>query len=122
MGRLTVLSSCKLLIVKFPEPMAESICSTSSCPGLRKWPRNRLRMKEKNLRCKFGKIETSNVGNVNQEGTQEDIIRRCQRDLRSQRLVLTLQYMVAVTYRITSGNYAKSKVIYCHCNSHSQTE
>ena len=42
-------------------------------------------MKEKNLRCKFGKIETSNVGNVNHEGTQEDIIRRCQRDLRSQR-------------------------------------
>jgi hypothetical protein len=37
-------------------------------------------MKEKNLRCKFGKIETSNVGNVNHEGTQEDIIRRCQRD------------------------------------------
>jgi hypothetical protein len=56
-------------------------------------------MKEKNLRCKFGKIETSNFGNVNHEGTQEDIIRRCQRNLRSQRLVLaradTLQYMVA---------------------------
>lgn len=118
MGRLTVLSSCKLLIVKFPEPMAESICSTSSCPGLRKWPRNRLRMKEKNLRCKFGKIETSNVGNVNQDGTQEDIIRRCQRDLRSQRLVLsllTLQYMVAVTYKITSGSYVV-RVIHCHCN------
>ena len=89
MGRLTVLSSCKLLIVTFPEPMAESICSTSNCPGLTKWPRNRLRMKEKNLRCKFGKIETSNVGNVNQEGTQEDIIRRCQRDLRNQWLVMT---------------------------------
>ena len=74
-------------------------------------------MKEKNLRCKFGKIETSNVGNVNQEGTQEDIIRRCQRDLRSQRLVLTLQYMVAVTYRITSDSLCK--VICCHCNSQS---
>jgi hypothetical protein len=72
-------------------------------------------MKEKNLRCKFGKIETSNVGNVNQEGTQEDIIRRCQRDLRSQRLVLTLQYMVAVTYKITSGSYVV-RVIHCHCN------
>jgi len=60
-------------MVMFPEPMAESICSTSSCPGLRRWPRNLLRTKEKNLRCKFGKIETSNVGNVNQEGNQEDI-------------------------------------------------
>ena len=33
-------------------------------------------MKEKNLRCKFGMIETSNFGNVNQEGTQESIICR----------------------------------------------
>jgi hypothetical protein len=30
-------------------------------------------MKEKNLRCKFGMIETSIFGNVNQEGTQEGI-------------------------------------------------
>ena len=75
MSRLTVHSSFKSLIVTFPEPMAESICSTSSCPGLRNWPKNLLRMKEKNLRCKFGRIETSNVGNVNQEGIQEDIVR-----------------------------------------------
>jgi hypothetical protein len=75
MGRLTVHSSFKSLIVTFPEPMAESICSTSNCPGLRRWPRNLLRMKEKNLRCKFGRIGTSNVGNVNQEGIQEDIVR-----------------------------------------------
>lgn len=35
-------------------------------------------MKEKNLRCKFGKMETSNFGNENQEGNQEDmpVIRR----------------------------------------------
>jgi hypothetical protein len=32
-------------------------------------------MKEKNLRCKFGKIETSNFGNENQDGTQEDMVR-----------------------------------------------
>ena len=54
--------------------MAESICPISSCPGLRRWPRNLLRIKEKNLRCKFGKIETSIVGSVNQEGNQEDIV------------------------------------------------
>jgi hypothetical protein len=53
--------------------MAESICSTSSCPGWRRWPRNLLRMKEKNLRCKLGMIATSNFGNVNQDGTQEGI-------------------------------------------------
>src|ERR1700761_6664178 len=72
MGRLTVHSSFRSLIVTFPEPMAESICPTSSCPGLRRWPRNLLRIKEKNLRCKFGKIETSNVGREN-EGNQEGI-------------------------------------------------
>lgn len=32
-----------------------------------------MRIKEKNLRCKFGKTETSKVGRVNQEGNQEDI-------------------------------------------------
>lgn len=65
-------------------------------------------MKEKNLRCKFGKIETSNVGNVNQEGTHEAIIRHCQRYLRRQRLVLTVTYMVAVTYRITSCGHVQN--------------
>ena len=62
-------------------------------------------MKEKNLRCKFGKIETSNVGNVNQEGTQEDIIRSpLPAGLAKSEAADTLQYLVAVTYRITSGS------------------
>jgi hypothetical protein len=65
-------------------------------------------MKEKNLRCKFGKTETSIVGNVNQEGTHEDIIRR---DFRSQEARAdTLQYMVVVTYMITSGSYTQVQI------------
>jgi hypothetical protein len=65
-------------------------------------------MKEKNLRCKFGKIETSNVGNVNQEGTQEDIIRSPLPAglAKSEARADTLRYLVAVTYRITSGSYS----------------
>ena len=60
-------------------------------------------MKEKNLRCKFGKIEASNVGNVNQEGIQEDIIRRQRTCERRSSLADRLRYMAGVTYTITSG-------------------